>query len=137
MGATMTMPAPPTEPGVEMTLAQFLDSKWARRMARGVWITLGIFVPLGAAILGYMVYDSRAQATSASEMATDVKIAVDRLAPTISEIKTTVGDLTDTLADVQIDAARTRGVVEQMQRQQSREAVWARPPGVMLGQSEP
>lgn len=118
----------------ELTLKQILDAPWTRRLARGVWIVLGVLVPGGLGYIAWLLNDSRTIAESAKADAAAVKVVqVERVRDqeqfqsvvngTLGEIKVTLTGFEKTLRSVEVDSAETRGIVEQMQLQQSREAL--------------
>jgi uncharacterized protein YlxW (UPF0749 family) len=82
MGATMTMPDPPITPGAEMTIKQFLDLPWMRRIGRAAQVFGIPAIGLLCSAIGTLVWmnystASQAQvtATQAVEIASEVQDA--------------------------------------------------------------
>ncbi len=119
---------------VTLTLVkQVLDTEWAKRLGRFAAIAALPFLGAifsGVVWVGVVVLDGRTIATQAKQEAAEVKETlgervVDQekfqtiVSSGMGEIKTTLKDMAVTVSEVSNDASRTRGIVEQMQLQQS------------------
>lgn len=101
----------------EQSLAEFLDGKWTQRVTRAAIMVLGFFVPIGGMAIAYMVHDSRSKADVAQQAATEVLSAVGEVKESLGAVRGSIADLQSDLDAVKISAARTTGIVEQMQLQ--------------------
>ena len=112
---------------IEMSLEQFFRSKWFVRLARVSAICGGLVVSVGGVIIGWAVFDTRANAETASVAAATVAAALSTQSQLVdaalSSVASDIEDITRTQEVIRGSQvaqsnglARIEGVLEQLQR---------------------
>ncbi len=120
----------------EMTLEQFIRSKWFIAAARMMAIVGGLAVTTGGTFVTWAVLDTKQQAAHAASAASEANAAVE-LVRTVQDQRADKGDDFQTGITARVDRvedkvdsanagiAEIRGIVSQLASQQSRAASWA------------
>lgn len=118
--------------GAEMTLNQFVESKWFKLLARGCMVLLlPAVISLGSYILVLVNDVSNVQETQAARAVDNDRFQAAIIGD-VTEVKEGVALVQSDVSSVKLDIALMRGVLQEMQRRDLAQAN-ARPWAGMLG----
>lgn len=103
--------------GAEMTLNQFVESKWFKLLARGCMVLLlPAVISLGSYILVLVGDVSKVQETQAARAVDNDRFQAAIIGD-VTEVKEGVALVQSDVSSVKLDIALMRGVLQEMQRQ--------------------
>lgn len=112
----------------EMTLDQFVRSKWFIAAARSMAIIGGTAVTLGGAFVTWAVLDTKEQSAAAVSAVATVRLVQEQRADKVDSFQNSITKRVDRVED-KIDAANMslseiRGIVSELARNDAQQARW-------------
>jgi ATP:corrinoid adenosyltransferase len=105
--------------GDEVTLVQFIQSKWFIGTARIMAIVGGTAVTLGGAFVTWAVLDTREQADKAASAVVEVRQAQKQQELRVNNVERKVDALDDKLDVVSASVSEVKGIVSELARRET------------------
>ena len=112
----------------EMTLDQFIRSKWFIATARAMAIVGGTSITLGGGFVTWAVFDTKAQSAAAVSAVSRVELVQEQRADKADSFQSAITKRVDRVED-KLDAANMalgeiRGIVSELARNDAQDARW-------------